>query len=268
MSEPKPYQRKRALLLTVAAIAFLWGVWHWPVHSRQGINYEVTQHTLPLSLKLAGFVYRDMEYRHLARELTRGIYGDDAKVLRLYEWVRSHVAAGVPPGLPVVDDHVWNIIVRGYGDPDQLADVLATLCAYAGIPAELAMLGPPGGRMGHAIAMVQLEGRWCPLDPFYGIVVRSADGHLMSREELLADPAPLRQAAHGLIIKGVEYSHFYAWLPEIGSSAELRPYRHMPVRRAWYALQRGLRRGVERLSSTGPVRVSTLEEPPAHGPAR
>ena len=227
--------------MTAAAGVFAWTIWHWPVQTRQGINYEVTEHTLPLSLKLAGFVYRDMEYRHLARALTRGIRGDEAKVLRLYEWVRSHVMAGNPPRLPVMDDHVWNIIVRGYGEPDQLADVLATLCAYAGIPAELAMLGPPGGRMIHAVAMVQLDDRWCPLDPFYGIIVRHADGRLMSREELLADPAPLHEAAPGLMVNGYEYSRLYQWLPQIEPSAELRPYRQMPLRRAWYEMKRTVR---------------------------
>ncbi|MDP3703695.1 MAG: transglutaminase-like domain-containing protein [Candidatus Omnitrophota bacterium] len=227
--------------MIAVAVAFLWSVGYWPVHSRQGINYEVTQHTLPLSLKLAGFAYRDMEYRHLASALTRGISGDEARVLRLYGWVRAHIAAGNPPGLPVVDDHVWNIIVRGYGDPDQLADVLATLCAYAGIPAEMAMLGPPDGPPVHAVTMVKLEGRWCPLDPFYGIIVRHPDGRLMSREEFLADPSRLSQAAGGIVIKGVEYSRLYAWLPEIDSSGELRPYRHMPLRRAWYEFKRAVR---------------------------
>ena len=229
------------ILLVAALVAGLGGLLQWRVHTSQGVNYEVTQRTLPLSLKLAGFVYRDMEYRHLSKALTKGVHGDEAKVLRLYDWVRSHLSAGNPPGLPVVDDHVWNIIIRGYGDSDQLADVLATLCAYAGIPANLALLGPPSGPMVHAVAMVKLEGRWCPLDPFYGIMVRSADGRLMSREELLADPALLRHAAQGLIIKGVEYPRLYAWLPEIDSSGELRPYRHMPLRRAWYEFKRAVR---------------------------
>lgn len=222
----------------VAVVGFVWAIWYWPVRIRQGINYEVTEYRVPLSLKVAGFVYRDMEYRHLARTLTRGVHGDEAKVLRLYEWVRSHITAGNPPGLPVVDDHVWNIIIRSYGDPDQLADVLATLCAYAGIPADLALLGPPSGPMVHAVAMVKLEGRWCPLDPFYGIIVRHSDGRLMSQEELLADPAALHHAAPGLMVKGVEYPRLYQWLPQIVPKAELRPYRQMPLRRAWYEVKR------------------------------
>jgi transglutaminase-like putative cysteine protease len=241
MSERTSPRWKRSLLLLIIAVAIPWAVWHWPVHTRQGIDYEVRQQTLPLSLKLVGFMYRDMEYRHLASTLTRGIDRDEAKVLRLYEWVRAHVVAGTPTGLPVVDDHVWNIIVRGYGEPDQLADVLATLCAYAGIPAQLAMLGPPGGQVIHAVAMVRLDGRWCPLDPFYGIVVRHPDGPLMSREECLANPALLRQAAPGLMVNGVEYSRLYGWLSQISASAELRPYRHMPLRRAWDELRRAMR---------------------------
>jgi transglutaminase-like putative cysteine protease len=234
MSERTSPRRKRAVLLTLIAVAVSQVVWHWPVHTRQGVNFEVTRHPLPLALKLFGFLSRDLEFRQLASRLTRGIRDDETKVLRLYEWVRAHVVAGTPPGLSVVDDHVWNIIVRGYGEPDQLADALATLCAYAGIPAELAMLGPPDGRVIHAVAMVKLDGRWCPLDPFYGIVMRYPDGPLMSREELLADPTLLRDAARGLTVEGMEYAHLYAWLPQIRAGAELRPYRHMPLWRTWY----------------------------------
>ena len=239
MSARKPPRWRRTVLLIAAAVASLWGVWYWPVHTRQGINYEVTQQTLPLSLKLAGFVYRDMEFRHLARTLTRGIRGDEAKVLRLYEWVRSHITTGNPPGLPVVDDHVWNIIVRGYGDPDQLADVLATLCAYAGLPAELVIVRPPGQDPIHALAMVKLHGRWYPIDPYYGVIVRDGQQRLVSREALLEHPELAQQIAPGLMIRGIEYSRLLTWLPDVAASTELRPYRQMPLWRVWYVLRRG-----------------------------
>jgi hypothetical protein len=235
----------------LAAAAGLWGLLQWPVTERQGINYEVYERTLPLYVKLARFLSRDLEYRHLARTLTRGIHDDEAKVVRLAEWVRAHVVAGTPAGLRVVDDHVWHIIVRGYGEPDQLADVLATLCAYAGVPAELAMLYPPGESQPiHAVALVKLAGRWCPVDPHRGIIVRNAAGRIASREELLADPTLARTAAPGVRIRGIDYARLLTWLPDVSTQRELRPYRQMPLWRAWYALRRaGQARGAAAPSS-------------------
>jgi transglutaminase-like putative cysteine protease len=234
--------RKRVLVVA-ALIMCLWGALQWPVHTRQGINGEVAEQRLPLYLKLGRFLYRDLEYRHLVGEVTRGVVTDEEKLLRLYDWVRAHIRGGIPRSLPVVDDHVWHIMIRGYGSADQLADVLATLCVYAGIPAELVMLTPPGQRRPvHAMAMVKLEGRWCPVDPYHGVIVRNAQQQLASREEILADPDLVRRIAPDIQVSGFAYADAYEWLPEIRAGAELRPYRHQPLRRAWYEMRRGLRR--------------------------
>ncbi len=237
MSIQPTRRRIQSLLVAGAVVAGAWAVLWWPVRTQQGVNYLVSQHTVPLHLKLIRFVSRDLEYRYLVHHLTEGIRGDESKVLRLYEWVRTHIHRGVPKGMPVVDDHVWHIIVRGYGTSDQLADVLATLCAYANVPADLAMLAPAGHSPIYAITMVKIDGRWSPLDPYYGVIVRNSDQRLSSREEILAHPELVRRVAPDVKINGIAYSRLYEWLPEISSNGDLRPYRHMPLRRAWYELK-------------------------------
>ena len=228
-------RRASRILVPLAVLAGCWGVLLWPVQTRQGVNYQVTAHRMPLYLKLAGFLYRDMEYRHLAGEVTRGVRDDEAKLLRLYDWVRAHLTAGIP----TMDDHVWNIIIRGYGESDQLADVLATLCAYAGLPAQFVMFGPPGQPSVHALTMAKLHGRWCPIDPYYGVIIRDASGRVASRDEILAHPDLVRRAAPDLAIRGIEYAALLTWLPDPSSATELRPYRQMPLWRAWYVLRHG-----------------------------
>jgi transglutaminase-like putative cysteine protease len=234
--------RRRVVRLGLA-VAMLGGavvMLQWPVRTRQGWNGQVTERTVPLWLKTLRFLTRDAEYRHLAAQLTRGCRDDEARVMALYAWVRSRVYPGIPDGMPVVDDHVWDIMVRGYGTPDQHADVLATLCAYAGVPAELAFLGPRGGRPFHAVALVWLNGRWCPVDPYYGVIVRHPVGRPASREEILAEPELIERQAPPVTIRGVAYAQLYRWLPDVRLQDELRPYRHNPFIRIWYELRRGL----------------------------
>ena len=228
---------KRALA-TLLVLAGCWGLLHWPVHTRQGVDYQLVERTIPLYVKLGRFLYRDLEYRVLVREITRGIAGEEGKALALYDWVRTHVHHGIPKGMPVVDDHVWHIIVRGYGTPDQLADVLATLCAYGGLPADVVGLGPPGRRPVHAVTMVRIGGAWHPLDPYYGVVVRSGPQRVASREEILANLQLVRAAAPALAVDGIDYAQLYQWLPAMKPNADLRPYRHQPLLRAWYELRR------------------------------
>lgn len=231
----RPLTRWVALVLALTAC---WAALQWPVTTRQGIDGHVSTQTIPLSIKLVRFWYRDLEYRALTRSITRGLSDDEAKLLALFDWVRAHVHRGTPPALAVVDDHVWHIIVRGYGEPDQLADVLATLCAYAGLPAQAVAVGPPGQGLIHSLTMVRLDDRWYPVDAYYGVLPREPGGRLLSRDELMADPALVRRAVPPLTVHGIEYAQLYAWLPALHDESRLRPYCHMPWRRAWSELTR------------------------------
>lgn len=233
---------RRALRLVAlgVGVVVVWGMLHWPVHTRQGVDFQVTEYTVPFYLKLTRFLYRHMEYRHLVREVTAGTQDPEEKVLRIYDWVRSHIHSGVPEDLRIVDDHVWHIIVRGYGTSDQLADVLATLCVYAGVPAQLVFLGPPQSRSVYAMAMVKLDHRWRPIDPYGGVLVRTADGHLASREEILGNLELARRVAPELTIRGIPYAELYQWLPDIQEGAQLRPYFHQPLIRVWYEMRQAV----------------------------
>ena len=237
-SQPQRSGGWRFVTMAMGLILGLWVALQWPVEFHEGVDFHVTTRTVPLYLKLARFISRDLEYRHLVWTLTRDARNDEEKLLRLSTWVRESLYAGVPTPLHVVDDHVWNIIVRRYGTSDQFADVLATLCAYAGLPAELVTFGPPGQPRLYVLALVEVDGRWCPLDPFHGVIIRRPDGRLASREDIRANPELARRASPDILVGGRPYAAMYDGVPLHGPSGELRPYRQMPLWRCWYTVQR------------------------------
>ena len=116
-----------------------------PVTTKQGVNFEVSAHRLPLYLKAFEFLDRNAQYRQLANEITLGAAKDQARVLAVFNWTARRIQPA-PEGWPVVDDHILNIIIRGYGTSDQRADVFATLATYAGVPAFWQKVKAPGTR--------------------------------------------------------------------------------------------------------------------------
>lgn len=158
---------------------------------------------------------RDYEYQRLAAELTRGAASEEAKAEELLRWTHAEIRP-VPPGWPVVDDHIRHIIIRGYGQPDQMADVFATLATYAGVPAFWRAVrgGPKPGRW--IASFVKINGRWTVWDAAGGVAFRDPYGRLMSVEEL--GLAPLA-------------------VPSV-----LRAEKQMPLRRALFELRRAGKR--------------------------
>src|SRR4051812_41636741 len=102
---------RRSLVATVV-IAALFGVANVPVTTKQGVNFEVSTHRLPLYLKGLQFVERSGQYAQIAGEITSGATSDTERVTRIFDWTRRHIRQ-TPTGWPVVDDHILNIVIRG-----------------------------------------------------------------------------------------------------------------------------------------------------------
>src|SRR5579862_2383634 len=120
--------RPRRLLgvaLVVLAVGLV-GVANVKVTTRQGVNYDVTSRRIPLYLKTLELIDRSVQYQQIADGIARGASTDSDRALRVFDWTRTQIRA-TPDGWPVVDDHVLNVIIRGYGVSDQQADVFATL---------------------------------------------------------------------------------------------------------------------------------------------
>lgn len=128
-----------ALLFLIGIIA----VFSWPVTTRYGVDYRWSSRQIPLGEKGLDFLHRDFETRRLVREVTEGASGDEEKLKRITAWVSANVRP-VPPGFPVVDDHIQNVWIRGYGTSDQRAEVFALLASYSGFSAAARTVRPTG----------------------------------------------------------------------------------------------------------------------------
>ena len=228
--------RRRAiqLLAVMAIVTSLVIVARWPVTIAVGIDYRVTVKRLTLFEKAVAFVSRDLEMRRLMREIT-GIGGTpEQRLLRMYEWVNVNVHP-VPPGLPIVDDHVLYIFVRRYGAIDQRAEALAVLASYDDMPATSLALGKDPSRKLIQLTVVQLDGRLVVFDVNNRIVFRKLSGELATIEDLRADASIIRRVGEGIVVDGAPYHEHFQLLGEVDLS-----FMRMEAQRFWPRLRNEL----------------------------
>jgi hypothetical protein len=227
----------RGALLAVAGagVAALLAIGTATVTTRQGVNYQVSTRELPLYAKALGFLDRHVQYRLLARQITRGGATDSDRLLAVFDWTRAHIRP-TPADWPVIDDHIWHIIVRGHGQEDQMADVFTTLCTYAKVPAFWRVIEFPDGERG-VLSFARVDGAWAVVDVANGLVFRRASGALASLEELQRDPQLVRTTAGARRLGGRPYGEALAQIT-LRIPRTLRAHLQMPGPRLWYELRR------------------------------
>lgn len=225
----------RFTALGLAVVALVLAVALMPTTTRQGVDFVVGTHTLPAYVKAMDFVDRDLNYRALARSITAGVGSDEVRAIAVFEWTRKNIR-DVPPGFPVVDDHIWHIIVRGYGVDDQKADVFTTLTTYAGVPAYFVLFGSRPARL--PISVVLVDGRWRVVDVDHGFLFRTAAGPLATFEDMAADPGILQRYALHLRYKGLDYASYFAHPPAVVPPDTLRAEMQMLGPRLAFELKR------------------------------
>ena len=212
-----------------------------PLTTLQGVNYEVRTYRIPAYVKAIDFVQRHYQHDVLVSRLCEGIAAGAGCVLALFDWTYRNIRP-TPDGWPVIDDHPTNIIIRGYGKSDQIADVFTTLSVYAGLPAFLKFVVEPHQRKMLVLSFVHLGGKWVVFDVERHIAFRNRQGELASVEELLADPALVDSQASGLRVADLPYSAFVSketLLPFVVPSP-VRGILHQPWPRLRYELRRAV----------------------------
>ena len=196
----------------------------WPTETRIGINYEVSTYRLPLYETALHFFSRELQAQRLAKQITESATDDEERILQLFSWTLRHVHPN-PPGLPIVDDHVLNILIRGYGMPDQRTEAFALLASARGFPAGAAFLQPKGSSHDLVVALVKLHGRVIVLDVANGLIFRNRSGRLASVDEIRADPELVLDACNGLRLHGIPYPRYIEQLGNTSSEPFLRMQR-------------------------------------------
>lgn len=235
MSRPK---RRAAMLACVAGLGTAGWLWLLPVTTRQGVNFEVSSHRLPLYVKVLDFLQRHAHYRLLARQITAECGRDPARrALAIFDWTREHVPP-TPAGAPVIDDHILHIIIRGHGTGDQMADVFTTLATYAGLPAFWRVLKVPGAEHELILSFVKVGDGWAAFDVQRGLVFRRPDGRLARVGELAADSELVRAGGAPARLGPSPYEAYFSQLAQWRVPRPLRAELQMPGRRLWYEASR------------------------------
>lgn len=228
-------RRKRLAVVLMLLVVAGGTVASWPSHRKIGVNKIVTEHTLPLWIKTVDFVDRDLNLARTAAAVLRPFEGDEARAMSALEWTAEHVRPQ-PLELPVVDDHVWYVIVRGYGEPDQQADVFTTLLVYEDVPAYWMLIGTPPDEL--ALSYVLIGGRWRVFDVAHGIVFRTRTEHLATPDNLVADPTLVSTAAQGRVADLGRYVGYFRAYRAPQPPEVFRAQMQMPGRRALHELRR------------------------------
>lgn len=149
------------------------------VITRQGVDFKVREIKIPLYLKIFNFINRHYSYKDLAKRITKNKQSKEEKVMAIFDWTYENIRRQ-PKELQVIDDHVWNIIIRGYGLDDQFNDVFATLCNYAGIKAYYSFVLNENKNSSIPLSFVEIKGEWFVFDPYNGNFLKDNTGKLLS----------------------------------------------------------------------------------------
>lgn len=228
-------RRRRAALVLILMVAAGAVVASLPAHRKIGVNFVVTDHTLPLWIKAVDFIDRDLNLAQTARQVLAGTASDEARSLAALDWTRAHVK-DQPKGLPIIDDHVWHVVVRGYGEPDQQADVFTTLLVYEGVPAYWMLIGTPPDEL--PLSYVRLGDQWRVFDVGRGIVFRTVTGALATPEDLVRDASLVERSARGHVEDVAGYLEYFRGYQAPQPPDVLRADLQMPGRRTLHEMKR------------------------------
>ena len=149
------------LLIVFAGFLFL----NMPVITKQGIDGTVYKIKIPLYVKISGFIYRDFQYKFFTEQITRGSINQRANIEDVFDWTVQNIKKR-PEDFPSIDDHIWYIIVRGYGSADQAADVFTTLASYTGCESFWEKIDLPGTDHFLILSFVKIDGNWEVFDVY------------------------------------------------------------------------------------------------------
>lgn len=235
--------RSKRFILIAASLALILAIvmaMNVEVSTRQGFNGHVRLIRMPLYVKAMGFLARNYEYQRMVKEITRGCHTEEEKVLAIFNWTHENIKP-VPPGMPVVDDHILNIIIRGYGSVDQSQDVFTTLCCYAGIPAMWEQAYAKGRTVWYPVSLVRIGGKWRVFDSYYNKYFRNKNGEIASIEDIVTDRSIIAKSGiAGRLCNGIPCEEFYYNLKPVKYTEMTRPEQQMPLKRLVFEIEKAI----------------------------
>ena len=221
--------RKKAWKFGVLLCGFiaLWLFLNIETSTMQGINYQVRELKIPLYLKISNFLDRHYNYKWLVRRILHDRMEESEKAKAIFHWTATHIKRQ-PSELDVIDDHVWHIIVRGYGVDGQEDDVCATLFNYAGLKATILTLkGSSRSVPGHiSFTAVYFNGAWHLCDTYRHVTFENRKGKWATINEIVSGDWEVRLHKDPDDIKdSLNYENYFRSLDAIDFNALYRGSR-------------------------------------------
>lgn len=199
----------------------------------QGINYKITRVRIPLYLKIIDFFSRHYHYRELIKEIIGTSKGKEEKIFNLFEWTHKNIR-NQPEGFPVIDDHVWHIIIRGYGVDDQFQDIFTTLCNYAGLEAFFLWVDSNEGKRRIPLSLVKIKEGWAVFDPYNGVYFKDSKYNFADIQTIKSGDYLLEAITQPI---KVDYSSYIHNLPTVKNIGLTRANTQSPLNRLLFELK-------------------------------
>lgn len=208
------------------------------VSIKQGVNGQVSLIRMPLYLKLLDFTDRHYNYKQLVKTIIDPRDDEQRRIMKIFAWTYKNIKRQ-PESLPVIDDHVWHIIVRGYGESDQFQDVFTTLCNYGGIDAFFDFIYTKDQKGVMPLSFVRLNGEWRVFDAYNKVCFKNKRGEFATIGEikngdwLVVNLAETKKQSS-------DYGNFMENLPSIKNAGLKRANIQSPFRRMLYQIKKWL----------------------------
>lgn len=223
-----------SIILIFACIMFF----NLEVQTRKGIDYKWQVIKIPLGLKILDFYDRHFNYKFLVKNITKGVKGDQQRVMQVFKWTHLNIKKETP-SLPIVDDHVWHTIIRGYGASDQSSDVFVTLCNYAGLKAFYGIVYSKNKDSNIVLSFVELNKKWFVFDPYSGVYFKNREGNLASVSDIINHDYTAIDFFGDRI--NIDYPKYLQNLSDIGDIGFNRANIQSPMRRIIYEVKKWLK---------------------------
>ncbi len=201
-----------------------------PTTGLEGVDDRMIVHRMPLWEKAARFYIRHREFQQWAEEAAGGETDPQRRVLRLLEWTRNQVKP-IPPGLPLVDDHISHIVLRHYGNDGQLSEVFTALATYTGNEGRWEAYSPPGASARAALCFIESNGKWWVLDVWNGGWFETPSGQVATIEDFKHPEQLHRRGVAPEVLDGTPYVDYFRDAENVFKRSFSRAKGQMPWHR-------------------------------------
>lgn len=209
------------------------------VSTKQGINYKWQVIKIPLYLKVIDFFDRNYNYKFLVKKITGNSKKEEDRIMLIFKWTYENIRK-TPEGFPIIDDHVWYTIVRGYGAADQISDVFTTLLNYGGFNAYYLLAYKEDKNARIPLSFVKFKDKWIIFDPCNGAYFKNKSGNFSGLDDIKKGDFKVEYISKER--SNVEYSSFLADISDLDSESLKRANIQSPVNRFKFELEKLFRR--------------------------